>query len=217
MKRIFYTILFIFALISKEAFSQFKLSDLPEDFELQNLLNNFCVEKNLLKEFDVGKDGKEAVSIAIINLTSGKPKYAAINPYNFIYPASFYKVFIVIETLKQIRQKKFSLYDKIVIKEHNVVSNYIAVSNDCRKPIKSNDTLTIDYLLDLTITRSDNNAANALIDLVDREKINETIRSYGWTGSEVTKKFRARKSELNEKYKNAKGVETCAAHAAEFF
>lgn len=200
-----------------ESQAQYKLSDINKDLELQAFLDSFCVKRNLLSKFDVGEDGFEEVSIVIINLNSKKPTYAAINPYNFIYPASFYKVFIAMEALKQVRENKINLYDLIAIKEHNVVSRYYAVDNDRRKLLEAGDTATIDYLIDLTITRSDNNAANTLIDVVDRENINATIRNYGWFGSEVTKKFGARKSEIVDKYKNAKGVETCAAHAAEFF
>ena len=39
------------------------------------------------------------------------------------------------------------------------------------------------------ITRSDNTAANCLIDFAQRPKINELLHSYGWQGSEVTRKF----------------------------
>jgi hypothetical protein len=42
------------------------------------------------------------------------------------------------------------------------------------------------------------------------------MQSYGWEGSEVTRKFLSRKYE-DPGYEDIRGTETCARHAAEFF
>ena len=65
------------------------------------------------------------------------------------------------------------------------------------------------------ITRSDNSAANCLIDVARRENINNTIRLNGWAGSEVTRKFLKRKYE-DPGYDTIRGTETNALHAADF-
>jgi beta-lactamase class A len=73
----------------------------------------------------------------------------------------------------------------------------------------------VNYLLDLMITRSDNSAANCLIDLARREHINELMSMYNWTGSEVTRKFVKRAVE-DSGYAKIRSTETCAMHAADF-
>ena len=65
------------------------------------------------------------------------------------------------------------------------------------------------------ITRSDNSAANCLIDLARRENINDLMHRYNWFGSEVTRKFLKRKFE-DPGYDTIRGTETCAMHAADF-
>ncbi|MEO6894157.1 MAG: serine hydrolase, partial [Ginsengibacter sp.] len=71
------------------------------------------------------------------------------------------------------------------------------------------------YLLDLMITRSDNSAANCLIDIAGRKNINKTMHENGWNGSEVTRKYLPRKFE-DPGYDTIRGTETCALHAADF-
>jgi beta-lactamase class A len=65
------------------------------------------------------------------------------------------------------------------------------------------------------ISRSDNSAANCLIDIAQRKNINTTMHEYNWTGSEVTRKFLRRKFE-DPGYDTVKSTETCALHAADF-
>ncbi len=65
------------------------------------------------------------------------------------------------------------------------------------------------------ITRTDNTAANCLIDIAGRENINALMHRYGWYGSEVTRKFLKRAVE-DPAYRTIRGTETCALHAAEF-
>ena len=69
--------------------------------------------------------------------------------------------------------------------------------------------------MDLMITRSDNSAANCLIDIATRDSINKTMHENAWYGSEVTRKFLSRKYE-DRGYDTIKSTETCALHAADF-
>ena len=71
------------------------------------------------------------------------------------------------------------------------------------------------YLLDLMITRSDNSAANCLIDKATRPEINKMMHEYGWDGSEVTRKFLSRKLE-DPGFDTVRSTGTCALHAADF-
>ena len=65
------------------------------------------------------------------------------------------------------------------------------------------------------ITRSDNTAANCLIDIAGRKNINQTMHAYSWFGSEVTRKYLSRKFE-DAGYDTIAGTMTNALHAADF-
>lgn len=165
--------------------------------------------------YDAGEDGTERISFAVINLNTKKPVLGGVNMGNFIYPASVYKMYVAMEVLKQVSEGKYSLYMPYVVKSPNDIDRSSEISWDPRPLLKDNDTVTVNYLLDLMITRSDNSAANCMIDIAGRKNINETMHQYGWYGSEVTRKFLSRKYE-DPGYDTIRGTETNARHAAEF-
>lgn len=157
------------------------------------------------------------ISIAVIDLSGKSPIMGGYNMNEFIYPASLYKIFVAAEVLRQIENGKINLDKKILISAINAVDKRKQILYDDRKLLKANDKENVGYLLELMLSRSDNTAANCLIDLVGRENINKNIiKKYHWSGSEVTRKFISRKSE-NEKWKKAPITLTCARHIAEFF
>ncbi len=179
--------------------------------DLQKIVRELELDKN----FDVGEDGVEQISLAVIDLTSDQPKLGGVNYDNFIYPASVYKMYVAAEILNQVSQKKYSLYQSYVAKEPNVVDRSKQIDSDPRPLLKDNDTVTVNYLLDLMITRSDNSSANCLIDIAQRKNIDSLLHLYGWYGSEVTRKYLKRKFE-DPGYEKIRGTETCALHAADF-
>lgn len=185
------------------------------DQKLSSDLQNIVHELELDQNFDVGEDGIEQISLAVIDLTGNQPKLGGVNYDNFIYPASVYKMYVAAEILNQVSQGKYSLYEPYVAKEPNVVDRSKQIDNDPRPLLKDNDTVNVNYLLDLMITRSDNSAANCLIDIAQRKNIDSLLHSYGWYGSEVTRKYLKRKFE-DSGYENIRGTETCALHAADF-
>ena len=119
------------------------------------------------------------------------------------------------EILKQVSRGGFSFSKPYVVRSPNDVDKSREISYDPGPLLKSGDTVTVNYLLDLMITRSDNSAANCLIDIATRDSINKTIHENGWYGSEVTRKFLNRKYE-DPGYDTVKSTETCALHAADF-
>ena len=179
--------------------------------ELQHLIQDIGLDSS----FDAGSDGKEQVSFAVIDLTGKKPVFGGVNADNFIYPASVYKMYVAMEILKQVSEGKYSLYSSYVVKSPNDVDKGKQIDYDPRPTLKNGDTVTINYLLDLMITRSDNSAANCLIDVATRPAINNTMHEFGWTGSEVTRKFLPRRVE-DPGYDTVRGTETSALHAADF-
>lgn len=185
------------------------------DENLSKELNDIILALDLEQNFDVGEDGIEQISLAVIDLTSDTPNFGGVNYENFIYPASVYKMYVAAEILHQVSEGKYSLYETYIAKEPNVVDKRSEIKTDPRPLLKDGDTVNVNYLLDLMITRSDNSAANCLIDIAQRENIDSLLHSYGWYGSEVTRKFLKRKFE-DPGYEKIRGTETCALHAADF-
>ncbi|MCU0343132.1 MAG: class A beta-lactamase-related serine hydrolase [Ignavibacterium sp.] len=185
------------------------------DESLSKDLYDIIRELDLAKNFDVGDDGIEQISLAVIDLTSDQPRLGGVNYDNFIYPASVYKMYVAAEIFHQVSDGKYSLYENYIAKEPNVVDRSKQIDIDPRPLLKDNDTVTVNYLLDLMITRSDNSSANCLIDIAQRKNIDSLLHSYYWFGSEVTRKFLKRKFE-DPGYENIRGTETCALHAADF-
>jgi len=168
MKRVF-IILTLFA-----AYTCFAQTSFPSYYKqskkFDEQLKAVVREVGLDSTFDAGDDGKEQISFCVIDLTGKKPVIGGVNADNFIYPASVYKMYVAMETLKQVSNGEYSLYQSYVVKSPNDVDRSKEIDYDPRPLLKNNDTVTINYLLDLMITRSDNSAANCLIDVASRPR-----------------------------------------------
>ena len=160
------------------------------------------------------------ISFAVINLKTAEPEIAGYNVDEFIYPASIYKIFIGAEILRKIDTKILNLSDIVKIKNLNAVDKDIKLfpkGNNYKPLLHSGDKVTIDYLLELMFSRSDNTAANTLMDIADREDINNNIiLPNGWVGSDITRKFIDRLKEQPKYQKSAITVST-SRHLVEFF
>lgn len=162
------------------------------------------------------------ISFALINLKGKEPKVAGFEMDHFIYPASIYKVFVAAEILRQIDSGHRKLDSIVEIEPDNEVDTNVrffpkSTHKDSRPMLKTGDKVMLDYLLDLMLTRSDNTAANVLIDIADREKINSNIiLPNGWNGSEVTRKFLDRLKEKGDHRISSITVSN-ARHLAELF
>lgn len=192
-----------------------KLYPFKTDASLNQSLSKIVHECELDSSFDAGEDGHLKISLAIIDLNQKTPVIAGVNMDSFIYPASVYKMYVAMEILKQVSEKKYSLFKSYVVHSPNDVDHSSEISWDPRPLLREGDTVTIQYLLDLMITRSDNSAANCLIDVAGRKNINNTMHQYGWYGSEVTRKYLSRKFE-DPGYDTVRSTVTNARHAAEF-
>lgn len=178
-------------------------------------LKNIVHDVGLDSTWNVGEDGKEQISFAVIDLTGKRPALGGVNFENFIYPASVYKMYVAMEILKQVSNNEYSLFQEYIVKRPNDVDRSKQIDYDPRPLLKAGDTVTVNYLLDLMITRSDNSASNCLIDVATRRRINKTMTDYNWNGSEVTRKFLSRKVE-DPGYDTIRSTETSALHAADF-
>ena len=188
---------------------------LIHDQELTDALQDIVAKLGLDQTFDIGEYGTETISFAVIDLNSAEPRIGGVYMDNLIYPASVYKIYVAAEVLNQVSQGQYGLFDPIAVTSPNDVDQRMSLRHDLREVPRDGDTLSVHYLLDLMITTSSNTAANVMIDLATREKINELIHHYGWHGSEVTRKFLPRRFE-DPGYEEIRGTETCALHAADF-
>lgn len=185
------------------------------DPQLSQQLETMVKDLGLDRDFEVGEDGIEQISLAVIDLNGETPRLSGVNYDNFIYPASIYKIYVAAEILRQIAIDSLNLDDSYRVQSPNDVDKTKEIENDPRALLQHGDSVTVNYLLDLMITRSDNTASNCLIDIAQRPKINNLMQRYHWQGSEVTRKFLSRKFE-DPNYKEAEGTMTCALHAADF-
>jgi beta-lactamase class A len=195
------------------------IAQVPDDYKtskkFDGQLQKIIHDARLDSTWDVGDDGKEQVSFCVIDLTGKKPLLGGVNMSNFIYPASVYKMYVAMEILKQVSNRQYSLFRQYIVRSPNDVDRSREIGFDPRPLIKNGDTVTVNYLLDLMITRSDNSAANCLIDIAGRKNINATMHEYGWNGSEVTRKFLRRTFE-DPGYDTVRSTVTNALHAADF-
>ncbi|MEO6721023.1 MAG: serine hydrolase [Ferruginibacter sp.] len=178
-------------------------------------LHQIVKEAGLDSSYPVGEDGVATISLAVIDLNGKRPVFGGVNAASFIYPASVYKMYVAMEILKQVSNGQYFLSRPYIVPAHNVVDKTREISFDPRPLLQPGDTVTVNYLLDLMITRSDNSAANCLIDIATRKSINQTIAGNGWQGSEVTRKFLKRNME-DPGYDTIRSTVTHALHAADF-
>ena len=207
----FIPLFFIFVL----SYGQMDMKRFIQKKSFTDSLVNIIRDANLNGTYDAGEDGMEQISFAVIDLTGAKPVLGGVNMEHFIYPASVYKMYVAMEILKQVSENRYSLFKNYVVKSPNDIDKVSQISWDPRSLIKDGDTVTIEYLLDLMITRSDNTSANCLIDVAGRPNINKTIGENGWQGSEVTRKYLSRKVE-DPGYDTVRSTVTSALHAADF-
>lgn len=160
-------------------------------------------------------DGPQTVSFLVIDLRTDAPVWGGVFADSFIYPASVYKMYVAAEVLSQVLDGRYDLDGPIVVKPHNAVDTILEVPSDPHPLLVAGDTVTVGYLLDLMITRSDNSAANEMIDLAGRPAIDSLMHRYGWVGSEVTRKFLPRRFE-DAGYAEVVSTKTSARQAAEF-
>lgn len=187
----------------------------PEDPALSAALAEIAEAAGLGGPFDVGEDGTQVTSLVAVDLAGPAPVWGGAAPDAFLYPASVYKMYVAAEVLRQALEGRYDLDSPRVVAPHNAVDTAREVLSDPRPLLAAGDTVTVGYLLDLMVTRSDNSAANELIDLATRPAIDSLMHRYGWHGSEVTRKFLPRRVE-DEGYADVPSTMTSGRHAAEF-
>ncbi len=171
-----------------------------------------------LEEFVKGKGWESLVRLCVLNLKKHSTPFAGVNMTQFIYPASIYKLYVAGALLEMVARLDHSALEHVVtVTDTNAIDKVKEIPSDPRPLLVAGDKIMVKMLLDLMITRSDNSAANCLIDLIGRPRINEFMHRHGWVGSEVTRKFLPRSLEDQEYARpEVKRTVSSALHFAEF-
>lgn len=98
--------------------------------------------------------------------------------------ASIIKLFVMIETYKQINKGKINENDQITLTSNMKVGGTGSLAGR-----KDGTVLAIDQLIHLMIAQSDNTAANILIDRLTMEKINATAQKLGCLDTVLQRKM----------------------------
>ncbi|TNF33478.1 MAG: hypothetical protein EP329_08265 [Deltaproteobacteria bacterium] len=122
--------------------------------------------------------GLDDERIAVIDLGLDPPMVAQINGLSPIYPASMIKTMLLAEAEHQVETGQLALTDTFVINafHHTCTGD---PPEDPRPQLVIGDVVALELLMDLAITRSDNTAANALIDYLGREAVTDYMAALG--------------------------------------
>ncbi|MFA5374090.1 MAG: serine hydrolase [Candidatus Omnitrophota bacterium] len=127
----------------------------------------------------------------------------SLNEDKLFPSASMVKIPIMAACLRAVRDKKISLGAKMVLKASHKTEGSGVLKN---KPVGSK--FTVDKLIELMITKSDNTAANMLIGLLGFEYLNDFFKSEGLEHTNLSRKmmdFRHRKQGV-ENYTTAEDI-----------
>ncbi|HYU21397.1 MAG TPA: serine hydrolase [Chloroflexota bacterium] len=112
-----------------------------------------------------------AVGYYVKNLTTGAE--AEVNSERVFPAASLYKLPIMVEVIRQVRVRRLSMDQEVVIgREHWVAGSGVLQA-------RVGESLSVRELLRLLIVESDNIAAMTLLDVVGLENVNQTMQGMG--------------------------------------
>lgn len=147
---------------------------------------------------DIFKNEYGIYSVAFQNTSSNE--ILSINPKK-LQSASIIKLFVMIEAFNEIKEDRINENDEIILKSNMKVGGTGSLSGR-----KDGTAITINQLIKLMITQSDNTATNILIDILTMDKINSSIKVLGCSDSVIQRKMMDFKAQ-NEGKDNFTSVE----------
>ena len=136
------------------------------------------LDKEILNLIDFNKI---KYAFVIKNLKTGE-KF--VYNENVIVPsASLIKIPIMMETLRQVKEGKLLLAQRIVVQDN------IKVPFSILNLLESGNSYSLKDVLTLMIIQSDNTAANILMDIVGMKNVNNYIRSLGLKNTVLQRKM----------------------------
>ncbi len=107
--------------------------------------------------------------------------------------ASTVKIPLMIELFRQIDRGERSLDDEYVLRAED-----IAIGSGVMLHLHHGMSFTLNDLIYLMISISDNSATNILIDMAGMDKVNDTMRSLGMVNSNLGRKMKGRPAQGDE-------------------
>jgi beta-lactamase class A len=144
-------------------------------FLLQLIIPANGFSKNLKTELDTYLNKlpvKRNVSI-YLELLKSNQKFLK-DPDKVVPAASIIKLPVMAEVMEQVKEKKLKLSDSLTLKSTDKVGGGGLLKN-----YKNNTKVTIEQLVFLMITESDNTATNMLINKVGMNSVNQRIKKLG--------------------------------------
>lgn len=132
-------------------------------------------------------DEKDA-RVVVMDVTAGRaPLTSGIRLLDPIYPASVIKLLLMVEAEHQIEQGKLSRTARFSVTDEEDTCDSMPDA-DTRPPLESGDSASVDDLVDMMITRSDNTATNVLLDHLGRAQATAYMRELGLPTLQIHKK-----------------------------
>jgi beta-lactamase class A len=126
--------------------------------------------------------------IVLMELTEGRPALiGAVHATSPVYPASVIKVVVMAEVERQIERALLTRTERLTITDEQDTCDSLP-DGDTRPTLESGDSATIDELVAVMITRSDNTATNALIDRIGRANATTFMKDLGLSSLQVHRK-----------------------------
>lgn len=140
---------------------------------MENLKTNICNILSLI-------EGEYALNISFCD----QQKNISISDRELYNPASIIKLYILFEALHQVATGKFALDDVFTLNQNEKVGGCGVL-----KLLHKEIPLTLEDLLTLMITISDNTATNMLLDIVATQNINKSLMHLGIVNTQVNRKL----------------------------
>ncbi len=102
-------------------------------------------------------------------------------------PASTVKAFVLVEAFRQKQLGLVNFDQRVIIKKENVVPTELEAVE--YQPLRDGNRVTIRELVYAMTVQSDNTAFNALLDVLDRRNINNSLKKYGIVDTVIGEKL----------------------------
>lgn len=139
------------------------------------------VEQELEQRLKIICDGAQGtVALSVVHIESGKT--ISLNGNSKLPLYSVFKLPLAIAVLKDVEEKRLRLDQKIHVTPAEIVPGAPANTALWRKPVD----FTIEQLIDVSISRSDNTSSDKLLQLVGGPlKVTERMRSLGFQNLDI--------------------------------
>ncbi|MEB3221177.1 MAG: serine hydrolase [Candidatus Sericytochromatia bacterium] len=134
----------------------------------------------------IKRNGLEGAGVSLRNLETGT--FAAVNEQASFGSASTIKVPLMAAVMQLVEAGKLDLSQQVTVKASNVTRTW-EPPGDKRPILRGGERVTVEHLVDLMISRSDNTATNTLMDLVDRNAVAAGFGSLGMPRTQLGKKL----------------------------